>query len=286
MSAVSRIRHSFVGKAVRAGIHLAFQARYAGRPHVEYRLPGGLNIRLYPKGDIAEFLAFPLLFEKTELALAAAFLRPGMSVIDVGANIGLYSILAASRVGPNGTVWAFEPSTELAARLDRNLALNGCDRVHVFRLALSDTPNASLSLTCDSGFGDAYRYLSPDAGSSGGEVVPVTTLDAWAAANAIGRADFLKVDIEGGEYRMVLGARDFLASNPKIVVMFECETDWSARAGWRPQDLRDLFNSLGFGLYAWNSRSYRWENDSNAIAGASMLWATRAESMLPEPTRN
>ena len=44
------------------------------------------------------------------MALAAAFLKPGMTVLDVGANIGLYSILAAKRVGPGGSVWAFEPS--------------------------------------------------------------------------------------------------------------------------------------------------------------------------------
>jgi FkbM family methyltransferase len=262
---------------------LVFQARYGGRSHVEYALPGGLNIRLYPKGEIAEFLAFPSLFEKTEITLAAAFLKPGMSVIDVGANIGLYSILASLRVGPTGTVWAFEPSSESAARLERNLALNGCERTPVFRLALSNTPSASLSLISDKGYGDAYRYLRPDADPAAGEVVPVTTLDAWAAANAIQHVDFLKVDIEGGEYRMLLGARDFLASNPKIVVMFECETDWCARAGCRPQDLYDLFKSLGFGLYAWDGRSRHWDNDPNALAGSRMLWATRYRSVLPAP---
>ena len=65
---------------------------------------GDIKIRLYPEGEIAEFLAFPWLFEKTEVALTAAFLQPGMSVIDVGANIGLYSILANMRVRPGGTV--------------------------------------------------------------------------------------------------------------------------------------------------------------------------------------
>ena len=100
MNIASRICHSFAGKAVRTAIHLMFQVRHPGLEPVTYELPGDIKIRLYPEGEIAEFLAFPWLFEKTEVALTAAFLQPGMSVIDVGANIGLYSILANMRVRP------------------------------------------------------------------------------------------------------------------------------------------------------------------------------------------
>ena len=115
----------------------------------------------------------------------------------------------------------------LAARLERNLALNGCDGVRICRLALGDRPDTLLPLASDRGFGDAYRYLRPDTGSNGNQQRrggPVTTLDAWAAANGVAGFDFLKVDIEGGEYRMFLGAREFLASNPNVIIMFERET--------------------------------------------------------------
>jgi FkbM family methyltransferase len=286
MNTASRIRHSFVGKAVRMAIHLIFHARHSGPDPVAYQLPGGIQILLYPEGEIAEFLAFPWLFEKTEVALAAAFLNSGMTVIDVGANIGLYSILAAKRVGPDGSVWAFEPSEESAARLERNLTLNSCNDVRVFRVALGDTPNTSMSLASDPGFGDAYRYLRHPTSSNGGsEVVPVTSLDAWATVNKISRLDFLKVDIEGGEYRMFLGAREFLSSNPKVVIMFECEADWCARAGCRPRDVFELLGSLGFNLYAWDGRSRRWDNDPHSLARSGMFWAARDRSMLPEPAR-
>jgi len=287
MTTASRIRHSFVGKAVRMAIHLMFHARHSSPDPVAYELPGGIQILLYPEGEIAEFLAFPWLFEKTEVALAAAFLNSGMTVIDVGANIGLYSILAAKRVGPSGSVWAFEPSAESLARLERNLTLNSCSRVRVFRMALADTPNTSMSLASDPGFGDAYRYLRLQTHSSGGnsgEVVPVTTLDAWAAANGVSRLDFLKVDIEGGEYRMFLGAREFLASNPKAVIMFECEADWCARAGCHPRDVFDLLGSLGFKLYTWDGRSRRWDDDPRSLSKSGMFWAARNRSVLPEPT--
>jgi FkbM family methyltransferase len=281
VNAVSRLRHSLVGKTVRLGIHTLFRAKYAGGAPLEYRLPGGLPMRLHPEGDIAEFLAFPMLFEPNELKLVAGLLRPGMSVVDVGANIGLYSILSAFRTGPAGRVWAFEPSSESANRLERNLRLNNCERVEVVRLALSDT-TSSASLVSERGFGDAYRYLRPNAAASGGEIVKVTTLDAWAAANAIGPVDFLKVDIEGGEYRMFLGARECVSSSRDIVIMFECEGDWASRAGWKPQDLYELLRSLGFGLFAW--RSGRWTDNPDALAKSRTLWAARDPSSLPLPT--
>jgi FkbM family methyltransferase len=287
MSTASRIRHSFIGKAARMAIHMIFRARHRGPAPVAYEVPGEEQILLYPEGEITEFLDLPWLFEKSEVALATVFLKSGMSVIDVGANIGLYSILAAKRVGPSGSVWAFEPSNESAARLERNLALNRCNSVRVYRLALSDTPSTSLHLGSDPGFGDAYRYLLPPTSNKGGstsEVVPVTTLDAWAAANGIARLDFLKVDIEGGEYKMFLGARECLATNPRVVIMFECEADWCARAGCRPLDVFDLLRALGFNLYSWDKRLRRWGDDPRSLARSGMFWAAQNRSVLPDPT--
>lgn len=285
MNASSRIRHSFVGKAVRKGIHTYFQARFAGGDPLKYRLAGDLTMRLYPEGEIAEFLAFPWLFEPNELKLVARLLQPGMSVIDVGANIGLYSILAAIRTGPNGRVWAFEPSSESSNRLERNLRLNHCNTVEVVRLALSDTISTA-SLISDQGFGDAYRYVRAGTSVSNGEVVEVTTLDAWATANAIGPIDFLKVDIEGGEYNMFLGAKEFLSSSPGLVIMFECEPDWSSRAGWKPADLFEFMKSLGLKLFAWQSRSGQWSDSPDTLASSGTLWATRSRSNLPPPLSN
>ena len=89
MSAASRIRHSFVGRCARQALHVLYRLEHRGDAPVRYRLPGGVSIDLYPEGEIAEFLAFQRLFEQTELALVSAFLKPGMKVVDVGANIPL-----------------------------------------------------------------------------------------------------------------------------------------------------------------------------------------------------
>jgi FkbM family methyltransferase len=286
MSIVKKIRHSFAGRVGRIVIHLMFRARYRDSDPVTYRLPGGVEIKLYPEGEIAEWLSIPGFFETTELSLVAAFLEPGMFVIDVGANIGVYSVLAARQTEPGGSIWAFEPSSESGARLERNLALNGCTSVKVCRTALGDRSDMLLPLVSDPGRGDAFRYLSLTAApgaSCTAETVHVTTLDAWAAANEVTKVDFLKVDIEGGEYRMLLGARELLGSSPRVVIMFECEPDWCARADCRPQDVLDLLGSLGFEIYSWSVRSRRWQKDPRLFSRAAMLWATRDRALLPRP---
>jgi FkbM family methyltransferase len=299
MGAMSRLRHSILGKAVRMAIHILYHARYRGNRPVFYHLAEGCDLSLYPEGEIAEFLAFPWLFEKTEVGLVAAFLKPGMRVIDVGANIGLYSILARKAVGETGAVWAFEPSAESAGRLRRNLALNGCDDVSVFPIGLGAEAGATMYLGSDAGYGDAYRYVRPAPGptSSGSsasrevaepaastgrdEVVTITSLDRWAEENGVDRADFLKVDIEGAEYWMLLGARKFLAECEKIVIMVECEQDWCERAGCRQEDTFDVLRSLGFGLYAWKGRQRKWATDDQSLRDAGMIWACKDPHVLP-----
>jgi FkbM family methyltransferase len=217
------------------------------------------------------------------MALTAAYLRPGMMVIDVGANIGVYSILAQHRVGDTGCVWAFEPSSESYRRLLKNISLNNCNRVQPVQMALSDRSDTSFVLQSDPGFGDAYRYLVPSksVSNAAGEIVPVTTLDLYASRNGIASADFIKVDVEGCEYMVFAGSRQLLASSPKVVVMFESEPEWCVRAGCRQQDSFDLLRSLDFQLYAWDSRNRKWTADESSLFSASTVWASRDLQALP-----
>ena len=285
MSTASRIRHSFIGRFIRRGIHTVYHQRNRGGRPVSYRVPGEVEIRLFPEGEVAEFLTVQRFFERTELALVAAYLKPGMTVIDVGANIGLYSILAEKRMDGTGIVWAIEPSLESFQRLEKNLQLNACQCVRPFRVALSAEASPSMKLKSDAGFGDAYRYLSPDGSASkeGGdhEWVPVTTLDLFSRDHQIGGAAFLKVDVEGGEYLTFQGAQEFLRANQQVCIMFESDPEWCQRAGCRQQDAFDLLRRLGFGLYAWQNRTRKWLANENALLTAGMVWASRDADTLP-----
>jgi FkbM family methyltransferase len=283
MSVASKIRHSFVGQCVRKAIHTGYHLLHpAGKP-VNYFLPGGIAIKLFPEGEVAEFLAVQRFFEKTELALVAAYLKPGMTVVDIGANIGVYSIVAGKVLGNTGKVWAFEPSLDSFERLEKNLRLNECARVRTARVALGRQPDTVLKLTSDPGFGDAYRYLTSTNLDSrhDPELVPATTLDLFSLQNGIRSAAFLKIDVEGGEFGVFQGAEDFLRSSSDACIMFESEPDWCKRAGCRQQDSFELLRRLGFGLYAWRHRARRWASSEDALLEAGTVWACRDIARLP-----
>src|SRR5262249_19679529 len=137
--------------------------------------------------------------------LVRDLVRPGDTVLDVGANIGLWVLGVARAAGPSAVVHAFEPLPSNFARLSDNLGRNPLGWVRCHRRALADRT------------GEA-RFLVPGAANSGvgslsdhgrGEslTVAVTTLDAFCHHHAIARVHFLKVDVEGAELKVFRGAR-------------------------------------------------------------------------------
>lgn len=145
-------------------------------------------------------------------------LREGDVVCDIGANVGLYSLMAAARVGASGHVYAFEPLAANFASLVENIRRNDfCGRITPLSLALTDEPGVF-----------PFHYMSLDAGSSGSQLheavdddeeayVPLVTemkygasLDALLDAGAIRTPDFVKIDVDGNEARILRGMRGLL----------------------------------------------------------------------------
>lgn len=135
-------------------------------------------------------------------------LRPGDTFWDVGANIGLYTVLAAKKVGPSGRVIAFEPHVANAAALFKNLQLNDLlDRVHLVTL-----PLASEAIPT------AFNYGSLASGSSGSEAGTVLAAAAWKQFThsirgddlAEWQPDVIKIDVDGNECDVLEGMYSIL----------------------------------------------------------------------------
>src|SRR5437016_2911036 len=141
-------------------------------------------------------LGEPLLagtFEKEELAFVERFLQPGMTVLDLGAHHGLYTLLASKCVGPSGRVFSFEPSPRERRALRLHLALNLCRNVRVQGLALgSEETEATLHVVQGSQTG-CNSLRPPEVTSPTSPLrVRVTSLDAWLKGSGIDRVDFVK----------------------------------------------------------------------------------------------
>lgn len=153
-----------------------------------------------------------------EIRFVRRWLRPGMRVVDVGANIGIYTVAMARAVGGAGRVWAFEPTPASADLLQHSLELNEFGNVEVIRAAVSDREGP-----IEFSVGQAAETNAvARPGEAGGERIPVmaVTLDAVAAARAWAGIDLIKLDVEGHEFEAISGGRRFLAAESPLV-MFE-----------------------------------------------------------------
>lgn len=128
--------------------------------------------------------------------------RPGDVVFDLGANIGTTALLFSRAVGEGGRVFAFEPVFHHALRL--TLEANGADNVQVVPQAVSDSVGEGVFSLTDLGIDSR---LTARTDSSGGQRIPLVTLDAFVENEGIDRVDFIKMDIEGAEEMAIRGAR-------------------------------------------------------------------------------
>ncbi len=164
-----------------------------------------------------------------EIDFLLRLIGPGGVVLDVGANIGTHTVAFARHVGHPGRVYAFEPQIRLFELLRTNVHQNSLDNVQLLNLGVADVAGEMILQARDysqrGNFGAvALRPLIPRDHTTDGDRVRVTTLDHCA----LDRCDLIKVDVEGMELQVLLGARKTVSAFRPIIYV-ECNT---AEAGW------------------------------------------------------
>ena len=175
-------------------------------------------------------------FEK-EMDFLRHWLRPGMTVIDIGANLGVYSLPMARLVDRTGQVFAYEPGSEARGLLERSRELNAAENLHISPFALSDSEREGRLV-----YGNSSELNA--LGDRGvGEVIGITSLDSEDVAQDWPAPDFVKIDAEGEEERILAGGRNFFARHSPLI-MFEI------KAGNKVNErLRAHFPSIGYRLF-------------------------------------
>lgn len=154
--------------------------------------------------------------------------RPGMTVVDVGANVGWYSLLAAMLVGPEGRVFSFEADPDTHRLLSDSLEVNGFrGRTVVEQVAVADSPGeVGFHRFLNHRGSNSIRQSEDDAAEFGDSLelitVPSVSLDAYFADSDVS-IDVLKIDAEGAEPAIVAGAQRLLAATPGLQVLIEYE---------------------------------------------------------------
>jgi len=187
-------------------------------------------------------------YEEATTRLFNRLLQPGMIAVDIGAHVGYFTLLAAKRVGPVGTVLAFEPDADNHAALLKNIAMNNYQNITVARQAVSDREGyAQLHLTqTGSGRHSMFHHGLPERGSVD---IETTTLDATLEELGWPHVDLIKIDVEGAEVSVLNGMAQLLESQTAPDVIVEFMPELLHNAGVTPQQFFDKLTSLGPEIY-------------------------------------
>lgn len=234
---------------------LAYQHRITRQFH--RRVVDALARRLKARGGVERSLtidSIPVTFDISSFCLRHRYfagdtyepettqffinvLRPGDFVLDVGANHGYFTVLAAHRVGPTGRVAAFEANPAAAAILRRHIEANHLsERVEITQKAVSGTSGETLQFFVGQDDDDVYSSLCPSSfaveqgwlSSERSITVTTTSLDDWLAQQQRPKVRLLKIDVEGVEEQVQSGLTETLKTNPPDYIV--CETTWESAA--------------------------------------------------------
>ena len=172
-------------------------------------------------------------YEPEQTRLFGEHVRPGATVLDVGAHVGYYTLLSAVLAGAGGRVWAFEPNPRNCAFLRRHLEINGCGNVEVTEAAVSD---AAGRARFDFGPGSGTGHLA----GCGAIEVDTVRLDDFVRERGIAPSA-VKIDVEGAERRVLDGARETLARHGPVLFL-------STHGAEVHRGCVELLRGLGYGF--------------------------------------
>jgi FkbM family methyltransferase len=222
---------------------LAPELLHRRRP-VTFRLKDGIRLTTDGTSQTGRIAYATGVYEPAVAALIRQRLRPGDTFVDVGANIGYFSLVAARAVGATGEVLAFEPSPEVRRALADNLRLNGITNVVVKEEALGPSHGEVTFFTGparDTGLGSLRRM---DEGST----IRVSQIPFDEVAAGVDRITMVKIDVEGGESGVLEGMiRTLAARHPDIIV--EVTDAFLRPLGSSARELLALLRSHGYRVW-------------------------------------
>lgn len=179
-------------------------------------------------------------FEYNTLNLFESYLKKDSIFLDVGANIGLFTLIASKTIGKEGKIYSFEPNPIIYKIFVENLKINNINNVLYFNKGLSDKEEKSYLIIPDdikAQYGDAYSYVSSNKKNEKNFNIELTTIDSFMEENNLKKLDIIKIDIEGGELICLKGAEKLLDSINKPIIIFEAYEKFTNRFNYSVSDI-------------------------------------------------
>jgi FkbM family methyltransferase len=218
--------------------------------------------------------------------ICSRLVRPGDTVLDIGANLGLVSFILSALVGPNGTVHAFEPIPQMQDLIEQGMQRNNVSNIVLHKVALGDEPG-ELTLSIPKGhFGSASLVAERRAGESEEIVVPVRRLPEELPPD-LGPIRLIKIDVEGFEPQVLAGAAELLRTSPPDAILFELN---DAYGDLREHRTIQLLADAGYGFFSipkcyLRMRLLPYDHERDSTAPGHDFVAARSGSVYAEVAR-
>lgn len=209
---------------------------------LQFQSQTGVKFNLYLEQYIMRIIFLYGVSEKNTLRHVLPRIKKDMTIVDIGANIGTYTLNFAKQLQGTGRVIAFEPVSINANRLRDNIQLNGFNNITVCQEGISDQSGTATIY-----FGEKKSGASiinnqlPNK-----EEITITTLDEYCQQNNIAQIDVLKIDVEGAERKVLAGAQKIISASQNMFLIMECMEANQALTNSTTNDLYNEVIQMGF----------------------------------------
>lgn len=210
---------------------------------------GGASVWLNPQDPVVSGALTFRVYERGEISFFRSRFQADMTLVDVGANVGLYSALALSTPGFRGRVLAIEPHRESRAYLEKTIRSNAAAGASTAIVGLAASDRAETLTLYQNPDNKGDNRLYPDPLLRGEETVGADTLDTICRQHGIASAGLIKIDVQGAEAKVVRGASGLLSASRDCILMTEFWPYGLARCGADGLEYLEMLRDLGFRLY-------------------------------------
>lgn len=219
------------------------------RVPVSARLGNGMNIHVFWDDVIGNAIRSAGFYEPFTVHLLTRLLRQGDIFLDLGANVGQYTLVAAPLVSQNGAVHAFEPDPRTYAQLSYNVRANSLANVRLNKVAVSSSTGiACLHLPTTDNLG-AASLRTPRTFSGRTVQTSCVTLDSYCARNQIEAINVMKIDVEGAELDVLRGGETVLGGRLKPAILIEFAESLQRAFGSSCSQLQQWLETRGYHLF-------------------------------------
>lgn len=213
-----------------------------------YETKSGAFFWLNSTGYVDRCIMESGVFEPLSTQVVQQLVKPGDIVLDVGANIGYYTVMLSRLVGEQGKVICFEPTSHYGRVLEKNIQANGLQNVETVRVGLSDK---AQELEIQIGEHSATLHVPGNKKLNFSEKIQLLPLDVYLDDHPLARIDFIKIDVDGHEPLFLAGAKETL-NRHEPVILLEISHLHYLNAGYMAWEFYDLLKNEGYYIYHEN----------------------------------